>query len=72
MEQLDESAGLVIGQVESHNPNMVLPDRRRALAALLILLTLVAGAPALTPSQATYPPREHNDSDMHGGGNGGM
>lgn len=51
---------------------MVRPDRRQALAALLILLTLFGCAPTpAAPEQAPYPPHQHDDNDMHGGGEGG-
>jgi hypothetical protein len=45
---------------------MVLPDRRRALTALLILLTLAGCAPTgTTPAQAPQAPYHRDDNDMH-------
>ena len=51
---------------------MVFPDRRWALAALLILLTLFGCTPPPTaPGQAPHAPYRHDDTDMHGGGDDG-
>ena len=70
---------LVIGQVERHNPVDMGATRCYRIvsrrAALVILLSLVGCAPArLAPGQAPHDHpswRERDDSDMHGGGDGG-
>jgi hypothetical protein len=66
-QQRDEGASLVIGKIESHDgADMALADRRCALTALLILLTLAGCAPAGTrPAQAPQAPYHRDDNDMH-------
>lgn len=73
---LGKRVGLVIGQIQPHNPldmGRFPMNRQLALAALLILMPLVACSQITgRPGQDPFAPYSRNDSGgMRGGGEGG-